>query len=235
MRETVRCHVVSINKKIRVDIRITTDDKVNALYQGNRDNTLTTVMNLYPTVGIQILKQTEMDENGQFVRPPWNPNDILSLTKYNFPLFVNDLVGIQNDMKIPNLYIYQGKRLELNEEVAAKIRRVIHLSPNSVVEFSAVVISKPDVDGIDERIEGIKIKFNNEQSTTSLTLNELDSLVYNLTHLNIDVMSMMMYLTFIYKAGNPKNMDMNGIIGPKPEIDIEPLRRTFASDDDNID
>ena len=34
------------------------------------------------------------------------------------------ILKLQEDLKITDLYTYHGKRLELNEEVASKIRRV---------------------------------------------------------------------------------------------------------------
>lgn len=233
MRESMRCQVVTINKKIKVDVRLSLDGKVNPLYESFAPDNSTHVLNLYPTVSIQILKPTEIDDTGRVVRPPWNANDILGLTKYNYPIFVNELKGIQEDMKIPNLYTYLDKRLELNEEVAAKIRRVFKIGSTMTIEFSAVIITQPNVDGIDERMEGIKIKFNNEQSATTLTLNELDSLVFNLDHLNADVLATMMFLAFVYKPGSPREFDVNNF--NKVEVDIEPLKKSFASDDDNID
>ena len=52
------------------------------------------------------------------------------------------------------VHTYHGKRLELNEEVAAKIRRVFMIG-NVTLELSAVVVVQQD----ESRVEGIKVKF----------------------------------------------------------------------------
>jgi hypothetical protein len=152
-----------------------------------------------PIINISIVRPAEIDSNGMKVRPAWNPNDTLVTTKFTLPIFITELMGIQSDMKTPELYTYQGDRLELNEEYASKIRRAFMVG-NTTVELSAVVIVNSD----DTRIEGIKIKFNNEQSTILLSLNELNSVVYNLTHLDADNLTLMLYTHYanksIYKA-----------------------------------
>ncbi len=233
-KQVVRCHILTIAKKLRVDVRISVDDRFSAMFSSTYDDAKNTSITIYPSIGVQLLKPGGVDENGKVVRAPWNPNDNLGMTKYNFPIFVNELAGIQQDMKTPNLYTYQGKRLELNEEVAAKIRRVFVIG-NMMIELSAVVITQDDsVEGVDARVEGIKMKFNNEQSSVQLTLNELNSFVWNLEHTDIDTLCMLMYLNFVNKPTHPRNFDSAGAIAPKPEVDIEPLKKAFASEDDDI-
>ena len=64
------------------------------------------------------------------------------------------------------------------------------------LELTAVVITQQD----ESRVEGIKMKYNNEQSTVLLTLNDLRSLIFTLEHTDIDNVSMSLYKLF----GNSK-------------------------------
>lgn len=230
MKQVVKCHCLTIPKKVRMDIRITVDDRNAPEFRSTRDDAQSTIITVYPTISIQIIRAAEIDENGKFTKAPWNPNDSLGMTKYNYPIFVTELMGIQQDMKTPELYTYQGKRLELNEAAAAKIRRVFRIG-SMTLELSAIVISQPGVDGEDTRVEGIKMKFNNEQSSVSLTLNELDTLVYTLNHLDVDSMGLLMYLNYVNKPGNPTKFDTSI---SKPVVDIQPLEKTFASPEDDL-
>lgn len=229
MKQVVKCHCLTIPKKVRVDIRITVDDRNAPEFRSSRDDTQSTSITVYPTISIQLIRPAEIDENGKFNRAPWNPNDSIGMTKYNYPIFVNELMGIQQDMKTPDLYTYQGKRLELNEAVAAKIRRVFRVG-STTLELSAVVISQEGVDN-DERVEGIKMKFNNEQSSVLLTLNELDTLVYTLDHLDVDSVALLMYLNYINKPNHPTSFDTSS---SKPLVDIQPLEKAFASPEDDL-
>ncbi len=234
MKQIIKCLCLTLPKKLRVDLRLIIDDRNNTEFISMREDIKNISVNFYPTIGVSIIRPREIDENGKFQSAPWNPDDNLGMTKYNFPTFVNELKGIQKDLRIPKLYTYQGKRLELNEAEAEKIRRVFMIG-NMTIELSAVVITKADTDGTDMRIEGIKMKFNNERSSVLLTLNDLDSLVYNLDHLDIDSLAMLMYLNYATKPNHPMNFDTAGREAPKPNVDIQPLKKTFASPEDDIE
>jgi hypothetical protein len=207
--------VLSIPGKVKVDIRVAIDSNRNAPeYNGGLDGNKSTILSLFPFVGIQIVRKGERDENGGYQRAPWNPNDNLGMTRYNFPIFLEELVGIQKDLKIPELYTYHGSRLELNEEAAAKIRRVFMVG-SMTIELSAVVILNEQEE---TRVEGIKMKFNNEQSSVLLTLNELTSLVYTLTHMDVDGIALQMYVAWCKTGGNMKSYQPKA----KPVVDIVP-------------
>lgn len=215
MKETVRYRCLTIPGKVTVDIRIVIDTRGAEYSSVSGDGSKNTSITFYPTINLNITRSSTLGEDGKMVRAPWNPNDSLGMTKYNAPIFIEEIAGIQKDMKIPDLYTYHGKRLELNEEVAAKIRRVFMIG-NVILELSAVVVVQQD----ESRVEGIKVKFNNEQSTFLLTLNELNSLVYNLTHLDVDSISMLMYLNYISRPDHPKSFEPSTIL---PKVDILPL------------
>lgn len=218
MKQIVRYQHLVIPSKLRSEVRITVDDR-GVEYTSTFDGNRSTSINLFPIVTITLTRPGEIDENGNKIRAPWNPNDTLNMTKYNMPIFINELSGIQQDMKIPNLYTYQGKRLELNEEEANKIRRVFMIG-STTLELSPVVIINVD----ENRVEGIKMKFNNEQSTVLLSLNELDSLVFNLKNLNVDTIALTMYIQYINKPNTVKTFDVNTLT---PKVDIVPKTTDF--------
>ena len=215
MKQIVRYQSLVIPSKLRSEVRITVDDK-GAEYTSSFDGNKSTSISLFPIISITLTRISDVDDNGNRVRAPWNPNDNISMTKYNLPVFLHELIEIQQSMKIPELYTYQGKRLELNEEAAQKVRRVFMIG-NTTLELSPIVIIQSD----DSRVEGIKMKFNNEQSSVLLTLNELDSLSFNLRNLDVDSIALSMYTTYITKSvtTNNRSSDSNTTV---PKVDIAP-------------
>lgn len=222
MKQIVKYRALTIVNKLSIDIRITIDDRA-AEYASAFDGNKSTSIMFYPLVTVSLTRPPETDDNGNRIRAPWNPNDNLGMTKFNLPIFFEELSGIRQDMKIPELYTYHGKRLELNEEAAQKIRRVFMIG-NMTLELSAVVVIKPEDDS---RVEGIKMKFNNEQSTVLLTLNELDSLIYNINHLDVDSIAFMMYLNYIQKPEKPTTFTPATLT---PTVDIKPKTEFPAED-----
>jgi hypothetical protein len=226
MKQIVRYQNLIITNKLRSEIRLTVDDK-SIEFVTNYNGDKNTAIGLFPIVSLVIVRPTEVDDTGNKVRPTWNPSDSLGMTKYTLPIFVSELKAIQNDLKISNLYTYAGKKLELNNTVAEKIRRVFIIG-RVTVELSAVVITQQDTVGEDVRLEGIKMKFNNEQSTVQLTLNDLESLIFNLGNLDVDSISFMLYLNYINKpkqyTNNVPNVQVDVDIQPKPsDVDIDDL------------
>jgi hypothetical protein len=223
MKQIVRYQNLVIPGKLRSEVRITVDDR-GVEYISNFDGNKSTSLSIFPVLSVTIIRQSETDDNGNKVKAPWNPNDNLNMTKFNMPVFINELIGIQQDMKIPELYTYQGKRLELNEEAAQKVRRVFMVG-NTTLELSALVIVQPSDES---RVEGIKMKFNNEQSSVLLTLNELDSLIYNIRNLDMDSLSLLMYLNYVNKSGNTKSFDSTTL---SPKVDIVPKPQEFNANE----
>lgn len=213
MKQVVRYQNLVISGKLRSEIRINVDER-GVEYSSNYEGNMNTSISLFPIISLTIIRPSVLDDNGMKAKTPWNPNDSLGMTKYTLPLFVDELKGIHKDMRIPELYTYHGKRLELNEEIAAKVRRVFMIGIVTL-ELSAVVIVLDD----DSRVEGIKVKFNNEQSTVLLTLNELTSLIFNLDKLDVDSIALMMYMNYISKPDRPKVYDASAT---QPKVDILP-------------
>ena len=216
MKHVIKYRVLNIPNKLTMEVRYTLSN-----YDGTieRDGAKYSCLNINPLIGISIVKNADVDENGIKVKAPWNPNDHIGMTKYNLPILYDELYGIQQDMKKPELYTYHGTRLEINETLAEEIRRVFIIG-NITVELSAVVIVQND----ESRVEGIKMKFNNEQSSVMLTLNELTSLIFNINHLNVDGIAISMYNTFITSnkgliTSNTVNVDF-----PLPTVDIVPKK-----------
>lgn len=217
MRQNVRYQALVIPSKIRVEIRISVDDQRNPEYSSTSETGDKNVsLSIFPFIGISITRPGELGEDGKRVRAPWNPNDHLTMTKYNLPIFCSYLDEVREGMKIKELYVYQGKRLELNEETAKNVRRAFMIG-QTAVELSPVVIVQED----DTRVEGIKMKFNNEQSHVLLTLNDIWSLYYTLTHTSIDNIVWNMYDAYIDKKSLPKFANKASIdLQPKIDIDI---------------
>lgn len=220
MKQIVKYRILTITGKVSMEIRLTVPD--NAEYISMRDGTKYTNLNMSPVIGLSIIKPKETDDNGNRIMAPWNPYDHLSMTKYNLPILYEELHGIQQDMKKPELYTYHGKRLEINETLAENIRRVFMIG-NTTVELSAVVIVQTD----ETRVEGIKMKFNNEQSSVLLTLNELNSLVYNISHMDVDAIVIAIYNTFIDRPKSSGGTSTFNVDFPLPSanVDIAPKER----------
>ena len=215
MKQIVKYRILNITGKLTMEIRLTVENN-GGEYISMRDGNRYTNVNLSPVIGLSLLKASETDENGNKIAAPWNRNDHLSMTKYNLPILYEELHGIQQDMKKPELYKYQGNRLELNEGLAEEVRRVFMIS-QTTVELSAVVIVQPD----ETRVEGIKMKLNNEQSVVLLTLNELNSLVFNIDHIDVDNTALLMFNNFV-KNADSINTTTTEFNFPLPAVDIVP-------------
>ena len=90
----------------------------------------------------------------------------------------------------------------------------------TTVEISPVVIVQDD-----SRLEGVKMKFNNEQSSVLLTLNDLTALQDNINRFDIDSIAMLLYLNYIKRPDHPKNFSA---LNP-PTVDIVPKNHDFTS------
>lgn len=219
MKQYAKYQAFVVPKKLKAEIRIAVDERGVEYTTTAPDGNKSTSINFYPIVALSITRMGERDENGVFNKPPYNPNDTLGMTKFNLPLLLNNLKKIREDMNKKELYTYQGKRLELNETMAEAIRNPFVVG-NMTIELSAVVIVQTD----DSRIEGIKMKFNNEQSSVLLTINELETLIFNLDHLDIDSISLLIYLNYITKPNHPTTFTQSTL---STDIDIKPKESDF--------
>lgn len=221
MKQMVRYRMLTITGKLSMEVRLTVNDQ--SAYVSMRDGAKYVSVNMSPVIGLSIIKPLEIDENGNRIRAPWNQNDHLTMTKYSLPILYEELYGIQQDMKRSDLYTYHGKRLEINESLAEKVRRVFMIG-NTTIELSAVVIVQLD----ETRVEGIKMKFNKEPHSVLLTVNELNSLVFNLGHMDADAIALGMYQAFIEKPSNSITSNTVNVDFPLPppmDSDIVPKER----------
>lgn len=196
MKKSMKFSILSIPGKIKIDLRVVDNDEISSEYIGVNNDLVSLV--LYPLVIVSIVRPYELSDDGIKRKGVWNPNDSLPLTKYNVGVFLKELKEINNDMKIKELYNYFNERLELNEDVGEKIVRKFKVG-NNCVELTPVVISLLD----DSRVEGVKLKINNEESTVLLTLNDLEAVIYVLDHLDINTIAFMLFNR--YSKGNVKN------------------------------
>lgn len=221
MKQIVRYRFLTITGKLTADIRLTLDGDRSAEFVSKREDTTSVSLSIFPIVAISLIRPAEMDENGRRVRPPFNPNDSVGMTKFSIPLFVRELSGAVRDMKIPELFKYINDRLEINEQGAERTRRVFMIG-NTTIELSMVIIE--DRNGT--RMEGIKMKFNNEASSVALTINEAESLLYNLEHMNVDAVALQLYTDYVTRPD--KRSSYNSM---PSNVDIRPVAASRAADD----
>lgn len=212
MKTIIRYSPWMILNKLKIEVKLSIDEKTVWKSQFNGSNYVS--WNFNPQTVLMILREKEFGDNGTPVKNNWSPGDSLLLNKYHYPIMVEELKTIQTSMKIPDLYTYTGKRLELNEEVAQKVRRTFRIGRIDAIELAPVVIVQDD-----ERIEGIKMKFNHEDHHVLLTVNDLTSLVYTMENLDIDSIILNMYLSHIKNPDKPTNLNSSNY-NPAPKTDI---------------
>lgn len=225
MKQTIRYRILTIPKKISVDIRLVLNDTVSPEYRSNFDDGSNVSVRLSPFIGVNIIRPTERDEEGRSIRAPWNPNDSIGMTMFNLPIFIDNLHAIRESMKVPNLYSYVGKRLEINDKEAELARRVFTIG-STVVEFAPVVIESDE----NTRVEGIKVKFNNEDSSFLLTLNEMTSLYWNLSHMDPEGIAIKLYQMYV-KQPDKKDTAQPTQKKYNTSVDIAPKAISFSDDE----
>lgn len=214
MKYTLKYSILVIAKKLKVEVRVSITDQNLFVRRFTNETADTTTFSSLPSLVISILRPRMEGE----MTKEWNPNDTLMLTKYTLPIFYRELTAIYEGMKTPNLYSYTDNRLELNESAAEEVRRVFQIY-NTTVELAPMVITQEKPDGVDY-LEGIKMKFNNENSSVHLTLNDAYSLMWNINNVDVDVISLEMFN--YYLSTGSKEMAMN--LSYKSDIDIKPKK-----------
>lgn len=202
MKRSLKYNLLVVPNKIKVDEKIILDDQMPAEYTSLSNDVVS--LSLFPLITISITRPFELDESGIKKRPPWNPNDSLPMTKYSLPIFVRELKELCSDLRIKELYNYNNKRLELNEDLAEKVTKTFKIGNNGV-QLKPVVIALPD----DTRVEGAKLKINNEDSVVLLTVNELDSLLFTLCRSNYDQVALMLFSQYCRDGVKGKINDWN--------------------------
>lgn len=213
MRQIVRYRFMTIPNKLVGEMRITVDER-SAEYTAQFDGGRSTNISLFPVINLQMLQPADTSDSiSTFAKSGWDPNASIGLTKFTFPIFFEELKAINRGLRKPDLYSYHGTRLEINPKEAEKARRVFMIG-TTTIELAPVVI-----DTAENKLEGIKMKFNNERASILLTVNELTVLVYNLNSLNIDLLAFNMYLNYVSKGENFHNARPRRIvdIAPKEE------------------
>lgn len=217
MKKQIKYHILSIPNKLTFDIKLTLDENNKGIFTSNINDVSYTTLNLFPMITLGIIRPPVIGDDGIKMKAPYNPNDAIVLGRYIYPKFVCCLEDIYNGMKIPELYSYTDKRLELNDEIAEKIRKVfvVGTTMTNMIELAAVVIVQPD----ESRVEGIKMKFNNEASSVLLTLNDMESLLFTMKFIDIDSIVMHMFQHYLRNnTSNEININRSNI--PIPNIDI---------------
>lgn len=222
MKRQIKYRVLSVPGKVLLEVRLLFDsarERGSAFgeYTVNSNGDIYTTLSMYPLIVLTIVRQGEMNDEGQVTRAPYNPNDVLSMTRYTYPIFTIELERIYESMKVPELYSYVGKQLQLNDELAEKARRVFKIG-SFVVEIVPITIVQED----DTKIEGIKLKFNNEQSSVMLTINDLESLLFTLKTMSIDSLIMGMHANYVRDRDNIPISTVRQFNPLAAEVDIVP-------------
>ena len=199
-RQSVRYRILTIPKKMTVDMRVSAagDSRPEFYSHGRNNDSDCTSITIFPIISIALIRPGIIDDNGNYIKAKWDPNDSIALTKYNLPLFINELREIYNNFKEPKLFSYTGERLELNAKLAEKFRKVFMIG-DTTIELSIVVINELENDR-EIFYEGLKVKFNNEDHVGLLNINDLSSLLYTLTHVDMDSLALSLYKTYIRDA-----------------------------------
>lgn len=224
MKQIVRYKFLTIPHKFSGELRLTVDTAKAIAYSSVYEGGKSTNIAMMPTVVLSITREAERDDDGRYVRPPWNPNDNIPLTRYHVPLLLQEMKAIYKDMQIPEMYKYHGDRLELNDTLAAKARKVFVIG-STTIEIAPVVIQRDETNSI----EGIKIKFNNESSSVVFTLNEFYSCIYQLDKLDIDMLITWMFDRYV--EADAKEPYLRVARAPKKPaiVDIEPPKSRINS------
>lgn len=225
MKQIVRYRYLTVPNKMFVEVRITVDENSRVETKNAFDTGTSTNLMFLPMINVQLLKPAQVDETGRKFRPIPSQQDSIGLTKFTYPIFLTELKEIYDGMKTQDVFVYTGDRLDLNAKVADNIRRAFMIGRNAI-EFSATVIEQQTESGDIERLEGIKIKFNNEDSTVLLTVREVESLIWLLNKADIDSIVFTMYLNFIDRRNNYNHS--------KPVVDIKPMSKAFYSQKEKV-
>lgn len=206
MRYMAKYTVLTVPSKLDCEIRVNIDtaSRLNPVYTNRTDETDTSSLRLFPFFTIKIHRPPLQDDDGKWVSAPWDPNDSLSMTKYTLPIFDNSLRELYESMKTPDLYSYRGERLELNEKIANTLRKAFKLgnpATGTVVELIPSIIKG---DENTPSIEAIKMTFNKETSSVTLSLNDTISLLYTLENTDMDCIALQLYQARIARRYEPK-------------------------------
>lgn len=184
-RQFVRFRMLTIPNKFFMTFRISVDDRVE--FHGSIGENVT--LTLYPYIEIQVSRPREYDQGSTTTRV-WNPNDRIELTRFTQPLFIHEIDAALESMKLQEMYVYTGDRLDLNFKLAEEKKRVCQIGGVYVSIIPTVI----EIDG--KRLEGLRFIFNKEDSAFSLTLTEIEAFRYNLDKINIDAMALQLYEIF---------------------------------------
>ena len=182
-RQYVRCRVLSIPGKFNVSVRIMIDNRTE--FRSLSDSGENIALTLSPAIETQIVRPRTDPTAGPRI---WNPNDSLMLSKFTLPLFLQDLDAVVESLKLTEMFVYTGDRLELNPKLAEEKRRIFRANQSFYVEIIPTVVESEE-----KRVEGIRLTFNKEPSQVSLTIPEIDSYRFTLKNLQPDIIALLLF------------------------------------------
>lgn len=192
MKTSIVYHVITIPKKLKMEIKLIVEDNKSEYINSSGEDTFATIR-LFPMITLGIVREVQRDDTGLIIKQPFVLSDTLTMSRYTLAIFKSEFEDIFRLIKEKDVYTYHGKRLELNEKIVEEIRKVFKISRN-VVEIMPTLLISPD--DMDEKIEGVKLKFNNENSSVLLSINDMIALIETMNNISIDTITTWMYKEF---------------------------------------
>lgn len=186
-RENIRYTFFSIPDKLRGTIRLSVD-MVSAEFHTSGDYGSSTSISLFPYIDLNIQRPMVYDEGtGRRVRARTDMGDWLPMNRFNFPTFCREFKEACKSLEIREMYAYTGDRLDLNEALAETHKRTFKIGDYTIEIIPTLLETEK------ERLEGLRLTINSEPHSVSLTLNELNSMMWAIDHLDIDSISLALY------------------------------------------
>ena len=156
---------------------------------------------MFPDIRMIIVEKIKIDDNEKKIKEDFKKKSTLFST-FNFPKFLMEIELILIELKMPGLFKYDNDVLTINEEMSKRCTHIIWSS------FDKITIS-PDIVETNTGIncEGIKLALYDNLGIShicKLTYDELYALHWNLKQIDINGMTLDIYLRIIFKLINNK-------------------------------
>ena len=197
--------------KIKFGLIIEGDDDKKYNYNNKLINKFTldgsTYLRVTPRPFITLDISNKKEEN-------WSTNLFVNLNKislYSFNRALSKMISQYKEIK--DLYYYRNNKLVLNNEIASKIYKDVVATNNKRIRLLPAVV--PDDSDPEKFYEGCIFCINSYDNFAYLSYSEMEFLLFELTHLDIDSLSMQLINTVIYlkdmESAELKKKDTNNV------------------------
>lgn len=141
--------------------------------------------NLYPVVSLEIQSDTDKHE-------VFNASNICQLNSKDIFAFTTKGKKLLSQFyKVKNLFVYRGKELVLNKEIADKIQEVV-VTKYANILLRPIVVTEAKTN---EQYEGICMMFRQYANYVMMTIDEFTYLVHKLDKMDLDMFALLLYNT----------------------------------------